>query len=64
MSAEVIEALMVRPDGWYVDCTFGRGGHSRAIMAQLGAAGRCIYEQRFTWEAAWTQLARENFLMP
>jgi len=32
--------------------------------AQLSAAGRCIYEQRFTWEAAWSHLARENFLMP
>lgn len=42
MSAEVIEALVVRSDGWYVDCTFGRGGHSRAIMAQLGAAGRLV----------------------
>lgn len=32
--------------------------------AQLGAAGRCIYEQRFTWEAAWSHLFRESFLMP
>lgn len=32
--------------------------------AQLGVAGRCIYEERFTWEAAWSHLARENFLMP
>lgn len=42
MAAEVIEALMIRSDGWYVDCTFGRGGHSRAIMAQLDAAGRLV----------------------
>lgn len=35
-----------------------------ALAAQLGAAGRCIYEQRFTWEAAWSHLAREKFLMP
>jgi len=34
--------LKVRGDGCYVDCTFGRGGHSRAILARLGPAGRLI----------------------
>ena len=37
---EAVEALCIRPDGVYVDATFGRGGHSRAILAQLGPAGR------------------------
>jgi 16S rRNA (cytosine1402-N4)-methyltransferase len=40
--AEAVEALNVKPDGVYVDCTFGRGGHSRAILERLGEAGRLI----------------------
>lgn len=39
---ESIEALAVRPDGVYVDATFGGGGHSRAILGKLGPAGRLI----------------------
>jgi 16S rRNA (cytosine1402-N4)-methyltransferase len=39
---EAVEALAVRPEGLYVDATFGRGGHSRAILARLGPAGRLI----------------------
>lgn len=35
-----VEALAIRPDGIYVDATFGRGGHSREILARLGPAGR------------------------
>lgn len=40
--AEAVEALEVKPDGVYVDATFGRGGHSRAILARLGAGGRLV----------------------
>ncbi len=39
---EALDALKVRPDGVYVDCTFGRGGHSRALLARLGASGRLV----------------------
>jgi 16S rRNA (cytosine1402-N4)-methyltransferase len=39
---EAVDALNVAPDGLYVDCTFGRGGHSRLILARLGPAGRLI----------------------
>jgi 16S rRNA (cytosine1402-N4)-methyltransferase len=39
---EAIAALAIRADGVYVDATYGRGGHSRAILERLGAAGRLI----------------------
>ncbi|MEO6147919.1 MAG: 16S rRNA (cytosine(1402)-N(4))-methyltransferase, partial [Sulfuriferula sp.] len=39
---EAVAALNIKPDGIYVDATFGRGGHSRAILAQLGTNGRLI----------------------
>lgn len=39
---EAVESLVTRPDGIYVDGTFGRGGHSRAVLARLGPAGRLI----------------------
>ena len=37
---ETINGLSIRPDGTYVDLTFGGGGHSRAIMERLTAGGR------------------------
>ena len=40
--AEAVDALAIRADGVYVDGTFGRGGHSRAILEQLGPSGRLI----------------------
>jgi 16S rRNA (cytosine1402-N4)-methyltransferase len=40
--AEAVAALAIRPHGIYVDATFGRGGHSRAILAALGPQGRLI----------------------
>ena len=39
---QAVEGLKVRGDGCYVDCTFGRGGHSRLILARLGRAGRLL----------------------
>lgn len=39
---EAVEALNIQPDGIYVDCTFGGGGHSRAILERLNGHGRLI----------------------
>ena len=40
MLEQCMEGLAIRPDGIYVDVTFGGGGHSRAILDRLGSAGR------------------------
>ena len=42
MLEEVVEALAPRPGGRYVDCTFGRGGHTRAVLDLIGPAGRML----------------------
>ena len=39
---EVLAALAVRADGFYVDATFGRGGHAARLLALLGPAGRLL----------------------
>jgi 16S rRNA (cytosine1402-N4)-methyltransferase len=66
--AEAVAALAVHDDGVYVDATFGRGGHARAILAALGARGRlvgvdrdaeaqaaagAIDDARFTFRRGW-----------
>lgn len=39
---EAVSALAPREDGCYLDGTFGRGGHSRALLEKLGAGGRLL----------------------
>jgi 16S rRNA (cytosine1402-N4)-methyltransferase len=42
MLHEAVDALAIRPDGIYMDATFGRGGHSSLILQQLGDSGRLV----------------------
>ena len=42
MLNEAVDALAIRPDGIYLDGTFGRGGHSRLILSRLGPNGRLL----------------------
>lgn len=50
MLEEALHALAIKPDGIYVDGTFGRGGHSRAILQRLGDAGSLLALDR-DWDA-------------
>ena len=42
MLHEVIDGLSIHPEGVYVDCTFGGGGHSRAILEKLNEQGKLV----------------------
>lgn len=42
MFAEALQQLAIKKDGIYLDCTFGRGGHSQGILDQLGPSGRLL----------------------
>ena len=42
MLTEAVDALNIDPDGVYVDCTFGGGGHSREILKRLGKNGKLV----------------------
>ena len=39
---EAVSALVTDPDGHYVDCTYGRGGHAAMILSQLSEKGRLL----------------------
>ncbi len=53
-----ITALNIKPDGIYVDCTFGGGGHSREILKHLSSKGRLIAFDHD--EAAWKNLPDDS----
>ncbi|GGY27050.1 ribosomal RNA small subunit methyltransferase H [Rhodanobacter panaciterrae] len=46
MLGEAVEGLSVQSDGRYLDGTFGRGGHARAVLSRLGPAGRLLLMDR------------------
>ncbi len=56
--AEALAALAIRPDGFYVDATFGRGGHAAAILERLGSAGSLLALDRDPAAGEW---ARSEF---
>ena len=61
MLDEVVEAVAPRPGGRYVDCTFGRGGHTRAMLDRIGPAGRVLAMDRDPQAvAAARELARPD----
>jgi len=61
---EAVEALQIKPEGVYVDGTFGRGGHSRLILEKLGAAGRLIaFDKDPAAVAAGQAIADPRFVM-
>ncbi len=62
LAHEALDALAIRPDGVYLDGTFGRGGHSRAILERLGPAGKLIALDRDpAAEAAAREIADPRF---
>ena len=64
LCSEVIAALNIRPEGQYIDATFGRGGHSRAILSQLGNKGRLLVidQDPKAIESAYTLAAKDKRL--
>lgn len=57
MLQECLNGLAIRPDGVYVDVTFGGGGHSRAILERLGAGGRLFgFDQDADAERHWREV--------
>ena len=42
MLGEVLTSLNLKTDGFYIDCTYGRGGHAKEILNRLGDKGRLL----------------------
>ena len=57
MLAESLEYLAVKPDGRYLDCTAGLGGHTKAIAALLTQGGKLIANDR---DAQSLEMARHE----
>jgi len=67
MLQECLDGLQIRPDGVYVDVTFGGGGHSRAIFERLNENGKLIAfdqdpdAQKNVWDASNFHFVAANF---
>lgn len=57
MFAEALQQLAIKKDGIYLDCTFGRGGHSQGILNVLGEQGRLLAFDR-DWDAIQSDYAQ------
>jgi 16S rRNA (cytosine1402-N4)-methyltransferase len=57
MLPEVLDYLALKPDGRYLDCTAGLGGHTRAIAERLSAGGRLVSNDR---DAESLEMAKRN----
>lgn len=57
---EAVDALITRADGLYVDGTFGRGGHSRAILQRLAPEGRLLVIDKDPEAIVQAQALRES----
>lgn len=58
--AETVASLDVKPDGIYIDGTFGRGGHARVVLSQLSAQGQLLGLDKDPDAIAAGQLLAEN----
>ena len=61
MLEQCLEQLRIKPSGCYVDCTFGRGGHTTGILQQLNSDGRVIALDR---DPQAIEFGRENLSDP
>ncbi len=59
---EAVENLKVKPDGIYVDCTLGGGGHTRKILSQLNENGRLFSFDQDQTAIEYNQKALDNQL--
>ena len=62
MLREAVDTVLTRPDGFYVDATFGRGGHTQELLSRLNAEGRvCALDRDPQAELAASQIKDKRF---
>lgn len=62
MLREAVDTVFTRPDGFYVDATFGRGGHTQELLSRLNAEGRvCALDRDPQAELAAAQIKDRRF---